>query len=261
MTADATETIQVERAGCVLRITFNRPHARNAMTFAMYDRLRALCEEIDADEELRVVVLTGAGDRAFVAGTDISEFLAFRGGEDGLRYEARMDATIEALERVHVPTIAVIRGACTGGGAAIAAACDLRIAAPSARIGFPVARTLGNCLSIKNYARLANLVGVPAVKEMVYTARLLDADRALRLGFLNEVVAEDALLAYARDLATLIAGNAPLTIRATKEAFERLARDPRADGTDLIARCYGSSDFREGMTAFLEKRAARWTGR
>jgi enoyl-CoA hydratase len=233
------------------------------MKLAMYDRLVALCEDIDADDALRAVVLTGRGDQAFVSGTDIGEFDAVRTPDDALAYEHRMGGAIERLEAVRVPLIAAVRGACTGAGMAIAAACDLRIATPGARFGFPVARTLGNCLSIANYARLADIVGATAVKEMVYLAALIDAQRAYELRFLNEVLpAEDGLLARAAEIAETIAGNAPLTIRATKEALRRIARDGRgADDRDLIVSCYMSSDFREGMTAFFEKRRANWTGR
>jgi enoyl-CoA hydratase/carnithine racemase len=166
------------------------------------------------------------------------------------------------LERVRIPLIAAIRGACTGGGMSIATACDLRIATPSSRFGFPVARTLGNCLSIANYARLVDIVGPTVVKEMVYLAKLIDAQRALAAGFLNEVLPdENGVLERAAEIAETIAGNAPLTIRATKEALRRIASDGRtADDRDLILSCYMSDDFREGMKAFFEKRPADWTG-
>ncbi|HJQ57801.1 MAG TPA: enoyl-CoA hydratase-related protein, partial [Vineibacter sp.] len=130
------------------RVTFNRPQARNALTFAMYERLAAICEEINAGAAVKALIVTGAGDKAFAAGTDIGQFRDFKGAEDGLAYEAKMDRIIDTVERCRVPTIAAIAGACTGGGAAIAAACDLRIAAANARFGFPIARTLGNCLSM-----------------------------------------------------------------------------------------------------------------
>lgn len=257
------EDILTERRGAVLWIIFNRPQARNAMKLAMYQRLAALCAEIDADEAIRAVVLTGAGDHAFVSGTDISEFDAFHAPEDALGYERTLAEALDRLEAVRVPLIAAVRGACTGGGMAIAATCDLRIATPASRFGFPIARTLGNCLSIANYARLANIVGETAVKEMVYLSSLIDAGRAYELRFLNEVLpGEDGLLERATAIAETIAGNAPLTIRATKEALRRIARDGReADDRDLIVGCYMSSDFREGMTAFFEKRRANWTGR
>lgn len=256
------DEVLAERRGAVLWITFNRPQARNAMRLSMYERLVELCAEINADDSLRAVVLTGAGDKAFVSGTDISEFEGFRSAADALGYEAKLNGVMKTVEDVRVPLIAAIRGACTGGGMSIATACDLRIASPSGRFGFPVARTLGNCLSVANYARLLDIIGPTAVKEIVYLAKLIDARRALALGFLNEVVAEeDDLLARAGQIAETIAQNAPLTIRATKEALRRIAYQGRdVDDHDLILSCYTSDDFREGMTAFFEKRPANWTG-
>jgi len=257
------DEILTERRGRVLWITFNRPQARNALKFTMYERLGTLCDEIDADTDLRAVVLTGAGERAFVSGTDISEFDALETPEDALNYERTMGSALDRLEAVKIPLIAAVRGACTGAGMAIASVCDLRIATPISRFGFPIARTLGNCLSVANYARLVDTVGTTAVKEMVYLATLIDAHRAYELGFLNEVLPqEDGLLARAAEIAETIAGNAPLTIKATKEALRRIAREGRgADDRDLIVACYTSADFREGMTAFFEKRRANWTGR
>jgi enoyl-CoA hydratase len=257
-----TGDILTERRGRILWITFNRPQARNAMKLTMYERLLELGEEINADDELRAVILTGAGDQAFVAGTDISEFNAFTQPDDALNYEHKIGGVIEMLEAVRIPLIAAISGACTGGGMSIATACDLRIATPNSRFGFPVARTLGNCLSIANYARLVDIVGPTAVKEMVYLATLIDARRAHALGFLNEVLPEnDGLHARAAEMAETIAANAPLTIRATKAALRRIANEGRAaDDRDLILSCYMSNDFREGMTAFFEKRPAKWTG-
>jgi len=255
------DEILTERRGRVLWITFNRPEARNAMKLAMYDRLAELCVEIEADRELRAVVLTGAGDKAFVSGTDISEFEVFAHDDDALRYEQKLGGLMKLLEDVRIPLIAAIRGACTGGGMSIATACDLRIATASGRFGFPVARTLGNCLSVANLARLVDIVGPTVVKEMVYLASLIDAQRAYEAGFLNEVVADDDLLARAGKIAETIAANAPLTIRATKEALRRIAYQGRdAEDRDLILSCYMSNDFREGMTAFFEKRPANWTG-
>lgn len=245
------------------RITFNRPQARNALTFAMYERLAAICGEIDAQRQVRALVLTGAGDKAFAAGTDISQFRDFRTAEDGLAYEAKIDRVIDALERCGVPTIAAIAGACTGGGAAIAAACDLRIAAANARFGFPIARTLGNCLSMSNYARLAALIGPARTTEVIFTARLVEAEEARAIGLVGEVLPDHAALMQRADaLAATLASHAPLTLRTTKEALRRIRASMSAgDGDDLVAMCYTSADFREGMSAFLEKRPPRWTGR
>lgn len=246
----------------IARVTFNRPQARNALTFAMYERLAEICAEISANRSARVMLLTGAGDKAFAAGTDISQFRAFKTPEDALAYEERIDRVLGALEACPVPTIAAIAGACTGGGAGIAAACDLRIGASNAKFGFPIARTLGNCLSMSNYARLTALIGSARVKDLIFTARLVEADEARAIGLLNEIVGEPAaLLPRAEELARLVAGHAPLTLRATKEALRRLqAKITPEDGEDLILMCYMSADFREGMDAFLNKRPPRWTG-
>ncbi len=246
----------------IARVTFNRPQARNALTFAMYERLVAVCAEVDTDRSIKAMLLTGAGDRAFAAGTDISQFRAFSTPEDALEYEARIDRVLGAVERCRVPTIAAIAGAATGGGAGIAAACDLRIAAANARFGFPVARTLGNCLSINNYARLSALIGPARVKDLVFTARLIEAPEAHAIGLVSEVLPDpEALAERATALAMLVASHAPLTLQATKEALRRLRDNAQDAGdNDLILMCYMSADFREGMDAFLAKRTPVWRG-
>ncbi len=212
---------------------------------------------------MRVVVFTGAGSAAFVSGTEISEFRAFASADDGVAYEARMDGVIAALEAIPVPTIAAIGGACTGGGVSIAAACDLRIGAPGTRVGVPIARTLGNCLSLANIARVAELIGLDRVKMLLLTGRLLDAGDALRAGFLTELAqSDDALPAHAQATAEALTELAPLTVRATKEMVRRLrAAQSLPDDEDLIRACYGSADFRTGVSAFVEKRRPKWTGR
>src|SRR6202045_630310 len=170
------------------RITFNRPQARNSLTFGMYERLAEICEGAGRDGSLKVLILTGAGDKAFASGTDINQFRAFKTPQDAIDYEARIDRVLGTLEQCRVPTIAAINGACAGGGAGIAACCDLRIGTKTAKIGFPIARTLGNCLSMSNISRLTALIGPARVKEIIFTARLIEAEEALRLGLLNEVV-------------------------------------------------------------------------
>lgn len=244
------------------RVTFNRPQARNALTFAMYDRLAEVCEAANQDRSIKALLLTGAGEKAFAAGTDISQFRAFDKPQDALDYEARIDRVLGALERCRVPTVAALRGACTGGGAGIAVCCDLRIAATSLKMGFPVARTLGNCLSSGNYARLAALVGPARVKDMIFRARLIEAPEALAIGLVTEVVEDAAVMARAEEVTQLVASQAPLTLQATKEALLRLrpAVAPGA-GDDLILMCYMSQDFREGMQAFLDKRKPAWQGK
>jgi len=253
--------IRTERRGGALWVRVERPAARNAMTFAMYDRIAAVCREADADASVKAVVLTGSGE-AFVAGTDIAEFVDFKEASQALDYERRMDAWLGAIEDVRVPTIAALRGPVVGGGLAIAAACDLRVAAPSARFGVPVARTLGNCFSAANLVRLAALVGLGRVKELVLTARLIDAHEARAIGLVSEVVAkEDALEPRVDELVEQLASYAPLTLRATKEMVRRIrARMMPDEASDLVALCYTSADFREGVAAFLERRKPVWTG-
>ena len=256
-----TDLIYETRDG-VARIIFNRPQARNALTFAMYERMAEICREVNDDPSVKVMILTGAGDKAFASGTDISQFRAFKGPEDALEYEGRIDRVLGDLERCRVPTIAAIAGACAGGGAGIAACCDLRIGTQTAKFGFPIARTLGNCLSMSNISRLTALIGPARVKDIIFTARMVEAKEALALGLLTEVVEDaGALQARADELARTIAGHAPLTLRATKEAVRRLTkRLSREEGEDLILMCYMSQDFREGMEAFLNKRPPHWRG-
>ena len=207
----------------VAYVTLNRPQARNALTFAMYERLAEICNKANDDKSVKAILITGAGDKAFAAGTDISQFRAFDKEQDALDYEARIDRVMNALERCRVPTIAAIHGACTGGGASIAACCDLRIASRSMKYGFPVARTLGNCLSLASYNRLVYLVGPSLVKDIVFQARLVEADEALAKGLVMELHDDQAtLLKRGEELARTVAGMAPLTLQATKEAVLRL---------------------------------------
>ena len=244
------------------RVTFNRPQARNAFTFEMYERLAQICGQANDDRSIKVLVFQGAGDKAFASGTDINQFRAFKTPEHAIEYESRIDRVLTALEECRVPTIAAINGACTGGGAGIAACCDLRIGTKTTKMGFPIARTLGNCLSMSNINRLAALIGPARVKDLIFTARLIGADEAASAGLLSEVVEDLAdLQRRADELAMLIAGNAPLTLSATKQALARLQkRLSREEGQDLILMCYMSRDFREGLDAFLNKRQPQWSG-
>ena len=246
-----------EVSGSIGTLTFNRPQARNALTWDMYDALVDACERTDAGA-LRVLVLRGAGG-AFASGTDIAQFTSLRTGEDGIAYERRLDAVIDRLERVRRVTIAAVDGAATGGGCAIALACDLRIATPHARFGVPVARTLGNCLSAANLARLVDLLGPCRTREVMLTGRLLEADEALALGLVTRVVPAGQLDDEVRALAEEMTGRATSTIEATKAMLSHL-RDHRRPppGDDIISQCYASEDFREGVNAFLERRPPKW---
>lgn len=215
-----TEDLIYSVADGIARITFNRPQARNALTFAMYEQMATICENINQDRSIKALILTGAGEKAFASGTDISQFRAFKTAQDALDYEARIDRVLGTLEQCRVPVIAAIAGACTGGGAGIAACCDIRIGTEATRIGFPIARTLGNCLSMSNISRLVSLVGPARTKDLIFKARLVEAPEALALGLLNEVVPDMEIL-----------------------------------------RAYMSEDFREGMDAFLNKRAPNFKGK
>jgi enoyl-CoA hydratase/carnithine racemase len=247
----------------IAMLTFNRPEVRNAMTWAMYDALEEACERVDADRSVRVFVLRGAGGRAFVSGTDISQFQKFRTAQDAIDYEARISAVLERLDRVEKPTIAQIEGSAAGAGTGIAATCDLRVAAADASIGIPIARTLGNCISTATLARLVDLVGPAHAKDMLFTGRLIPAPEAAAIGLVSRVVPKDTIEQDVLALAHQIAGNAPLTLRTTKEMTRRLlaARRPTASDADLVEMCYMSADFKEGVSAFLAKRRPAWTGR
>ncbi len=261
--AEASQDLLYAAEDGIARLTFNRPQARNALTFAMYERMAAICEAINADRSIKTLIISGAGGKAFASGTDISQFRSFKAPQDALEYEARLDRVLGTLEGCRVPTIAAIAGACTGGGAGIAACCDLRLGTSTARIGFPIARTLGNCLSMSSISRLSSLVGPARVKDLIFTARLIEAPEALSIGLLNEVVPDvDTLQRRAEETARLIAGHAPITLEVTKEAVRRLRRSLSQEADeDLILRCYMSEDFREGMDAFLNKRPPRWRGK
>jgi enoyl-CoA hydratase len=245
-------------------LTFNRPEARNALTWEMYQGLLDACDTVDARDDIRVLIVRGAGGKAFAAGTDISQFTSFRSAEDGIQYERRLDAAIDRLERVTKATVAQVQGVATGGGCAIALTCDLRVCSPDARFGVPIAKTLGNCLSVANSARMMDLLGPARFKDLMLTARLMDVQEASSLGLVTRLADADRIDDATRDLAITIAGHAPLTIAVTKEMVRRVqeARRPAPETSeDLIGRCYASADFKEGVEAFLGKRTPRWSGR
>lgn len=258
-----TQTI-FETRGEIAVLTFNRPEARNAMTWEMYDALVAACDRVEADPAIRLLVLRGAGGKAFVAGTDIAQFRTFDARDAGVRYEARLDAVLDRLERLTKPTIAQVQGVAAGGGCAIALCCDLRVATPDSTFGVPIARTLGNTLSAATCGRMLALLGPSRFKELMFTGRLMTANELYAAGVVTLVVSADDLDRAVADLAADIAGNAPLTIQSIKEMTRRLLEKQRLtsdEERDLIELCYNSDDFKEGVRAFLEKRKPQWTGR
>jgi len=244
----------------IASILIDRPEARNAMTWAMYEELGRICDELSERADVRVTTFRGAGGEAFVAGTDIEQFKAFEGGDDGLAYERVIDQRIGQIEKLPMPTVAILDGWTIGGGLAIAAACDFRIAAPGASFGVPIARTLGNCLSMANTARVVAAFGVARAKRMLLLADLLPAQEAYDCGFLTEIAEAGALDDAADKLCARLEKLAPVTQRVSKEAIRRVVADTVPQGDDLVSACYGSRDFKIGVTAFLDKQKPAWSG-
>lgn len=260
----ADSELTFEKSGSRALVQFNRPQAHNAVTQRMYDQLEKVCDEIDADDEIRVAVFRGVGGKAFVAGSDIGHFQSFESGDDAIGYEDRIDQVVGRVERLGCTTIAVLEGVCAGGGVPLALACDFRYSDPGLRFGVPIAKTLGNCLSMANVARLIDYLGVTKTKEMLMLGRMLGAEQASELGLVNAVFPTHELDAEVQKLTDEILALAPLTLQAAKVAVRRTLEVRRASpesGEDFIRRCYTSDDFHEGVKAFMEKRKAQWQGR
>jgi enoyl-CoA hydratase len=250
--------VRIESRDGVGLLTLNRPAARNALTYEMYEAVRAVCADPSSHGASRVLIITGAGGKAFASGTEISLLRDLTRAGDVIAYEERIERVLRAIEDCPVPTIAAVAGACTGGGLIVAAACDIRIASVDARFGVPIARTLGNSLSLANLRRFVALIGPARLRELILTARLVDAQEAKAIGLCSEVLPDHAaLMMRASELAAAIASHAPLTLRATKRSLNRLASE---DYEDVLA-TYLSTDFREGIDAFLGKREPEWRGK
>lgn len=247
-------------AGGIATVTFDRPSARNAMTWAMYEQLGAACTAIEDDPSIRVATLRGAGGY-FVSGTDISQFAAFEGSQAGLDYETRINACVATVESLRVPTIAVVEGGAMGGGFVLAAACDFRIVSSDSQFAAPIAMTVGNCLSMANVARLVAAFGAPRTKRLLILADVIGADEAVASGFALEAVSPEELEGRVAALCVRLISHAPITMRVSKEAIRRLVANGPPPGDDLIAAAYGSRDFKEGVAAFMGKRKPRWEGR
>jgi enoyl-CoA hydratase/carnithine racemase len=231
------------------------------MTATMYAQFTEHCEALAREPDIRLVVFRGTGGKAFVAGTDIARFHDFREAEDGVAYEREMETHLAALFAIPAPTLAVVEGFAVGGGLNIAAACDLRIATTGSRFGTPIAKTLGNCLSMPNYARLLAGFGESRAKRMLLLGDLLSAEEARDAGFLARLVAPESLEQALAEVVAQLLSNAPLTLAVSKEAIRRLQDREIADGDDLIRRIYGSADFKAGVAAFSSKTKPEWRGK
>ncbi len=253
--------VRTERRGDVVHVTFDRPAARNAMTWQMYEALGQICAKLRTDTSVRAVVFRGAGGKSFIAGTDIAQFKTFTSGEDGVAYEEKMERYLSGIEDLPMPTLCVIEGFAIGGGLAIAACCDLRIATPGSRFGVPIARTLGNCLSVANYARMVAALGMARAKKVLLLAENITAEEALAGGFLVEIVQPADVDKRVAELTDRLVHHAPVTMRVTKEAMRRLLHAGFLDGDDLVRQAFGSEDFRTGVAAFVEKKEPQWKGK
>ena len=252
--------VHYEKRGVVARITFDRAGARNAMSWAMYDQLSAAIDMLEADPSIRVAELRGAHGQ-FVSGTDISQFESFTTGDDGVAYEYRLEEIVSRLENVRVPTVAVITGNAAGAGLLFATACDLRICTPDARFSAPIARTVGNTLSLRSIARLVAHIGPSRMKSLIMTAGAIEAESARDIGYVSAVVEPARLEQHLSDLTGKLSELAPITLRATKQLLQRiLDAFSRGEGDDILREVYGSRDFHEGVAAFREKRQPRWEG-
>jgi enoyl-CoA hydratase/carnithine racemase len=260
---ESAEIVRLRR-GSIEWVIFNRPHALNAMSPAMEEALTQIFQELGRDASVKALVLTGStGTRpSFMAGADFGALEDAKTTPEFLELEGHSESLIKSLEALAFPTVAAIAGPCVGGGALIAAACDVRIISPSARYGFPIARTVGNCLSALNYQRLVDLFGAAMTKEMIFSARLLDASALMASGAFRELVEEEELEAAAGRVAEQLVQLAPLTLWATKTVLRRLrdAQVASVQDEDVLLRCYHSADFREGVAAFQQKRNPSWTG-
>lgn len=253
--------VHVLRDGAVWTATLDNPGRRNALTWEMYDTLSELCSDVRDDPDVRVLVLRGEGDEAFAAGTDIHQFRGFT-AQDGITYEKRVGRVLSALLDVRIPVVAVVQGHAVGAGLALVACADVVVATDDATFGAPVARTLGNCLPPPVVARVQRRLGVARTMAMLLTARLLPAQEAAYAGLVSDVVPAEELEERVDDVVRRIARGAPLTLAGLKEVDRRLERSsPVVDADDVLATCYGSADFAEGVAAFVERRRPVWTGR
>ena len=260
-----SERMIAEKDGAIGWMIFNNPERRNALSLDMWQAMPVILDQFERDAEVRVVVLKGAGDKAFVSGADISQFEKNRSSAESIaQYDKIAESAMGKLQQLRKPTIAMIHGFCIGGGLGVALQCDLRIAAENARFGIPAAR-LGLGYRWGGVKKLVDLVGPAFAKEIFFTARQFSAAEALGMGLVNRTLPLAELEGYVRSYCAMIAENAPLTIEAVKGVVDELARPgaqiDRAHCEALVARCFDSQDYVEGRRAFMEKRKPVFAGK
>jgi enoyl-CoA hydratase len=259
-----TDKMLSKKEGRVGYVIFNNPERHNAVSLEMWEATARILEEFGKDDEVRVVVLTGAGGKAFVSGADISKFEDERSNEEAIaRYNATVERANAAVYDYPKPTIAMIRGYCIGGGVGLSLCCDLRICSDNSRFAVPAAK-LGLGYAYPGLKKLVDVVGPSFAKEIFYTARQFDAEEARMMGLVNRVVAPDELESYVKKYADMIGENAPLTIATTKFVIGQVVKEDSkrdlAKAADMVKRCFESSDYVEGRRAFMEKRKPAFTG-
>ncbi len=259
-----TDKMLARKEGSVGYLTFNNPERHNAVSLEMWEAASGYLEDFKNDKAIRVVVLTGAGGKAFVSGADISKFESERSSKDAIdRYNIAVDRANAAVYDFPKPTIAMIRGYCIGGGVGLALCCDMRICSDNSKFGVPAAK-LGLGYGYTGIKKLVDLVGPSFAKEIFYTARQFTAAEAEKMGLVNRVLPGDELDQYVKDYAETIGGNAPLTVDTVKfivgEAVKPESERNLKKCADLVAQCFASNDYTEGRKAFMEKRKPAFTG-
>jgi enoyl-CoA hydratase/carnithine racemase len=259
-----TDKMLARKEGGVGILTFNNPERHNAVSLEMWEATKLILDGFAADDDIRVVVLTGAGGKAFVSGADISKFENERATLEASRaYNVKSDAAYSSVADFPKPTIAMIKGYCIGGGVGLAVCCDLRVCSDNSRFAVPAAK-LGLGYGYSGLKRLVDIVGPSFAKEIFYTARQFDAQEAHAMGLVNRVVPAAELEAYVKSITDMICANAPLTIKAVKFTVGELLKDESkrnlARSVELVEQCFASRDYTEGRTAFMEKRKPVFTG-